>query len=234
MSRIGEQVRNARISQGLTQKQLAKKVGVAEKYIQEVEAGNKILKDDILEKITKALDAPISDSLILENYIEVEEVKQRAAASSKIIAQAKPKAKKEPEAEIQEVWSSALGNVLADIPVFDYNMDKVLEARPLAVINKKIDGQPKEKVVYIKISDDQMSGFRLSKGDLAFGIVSKEIENNTICLLEYHNERIIRQVKQLDKKKILLISNSGSVRTETAEAGEVKILVKLLKAEIML
>lgn len=234
MSRIGEQVRNARISQGLSQKQLAKKVGVAEKYIQEVESGNKIIKDDILEKITKALDAPISDSLILENYVEVEEVKQRAAATSKIISPVKSKAKKEPEPEVQEIWSSALGSVLADVPIFDYNMSKVLEVKQMPVINKKIDGQPKDKVVYIKITDDEMSGFKLSKGDLAFGVLIKEIENNTICLVEYQDRRIVRQVKQLDKKKILLISNSGSVRTETADINEVKVLVKLLKAEIIL
>ena len=41
MSRVGEKLREARNKANMTQKALAKKLGVAEKYINEIELGKK-------------------------------------------------------------------------------------------------------------------------------------------------------------------------------------------------
>ena len=41
LSRVGEKLKEAREKSGLTQKALAKKLGVAEKYINEIELGRK-------------------------------------------------------------------------------------------------------------------------------------------------------------------------------------------------
>jgi transcriptional regulator with XRE-family HTH domain len=39
LSRVGERIKEARLKSNMTQKALAKKLGVAEKYINEVELG---------------------------------------------------------------------------------------------------------------------------------------------------------------------------------------------------
>lgn len=39
MSRVGEKIKEARLKSGLTQKALAKKLGVSDKFINEVEIG---------------------------------------------------------------------------------------------------------------------------------------------------------------------------------------------------
>lgn len=229
MSRIGEQIKEARTKQNLTQKQLAKKIGVAEKYIQEIETGVKIINQDILDKIIKLLDTQINDSVIFENYEE--DFKEPVPV--KPIKRIEPK-KPELKEENQEIWTNALSGVLADIPVFDYELNKPITTKQLPVISKKIDNQPKDKVLFIKVMDNDMSGFRIYKYDIAFSVYTHEVENDTICLLEYQGERMIRQVQKLDNNKILLISNPGSVRTETAALKEINILAKLLKVEFIL
>ena len=45
MSRVGEKIKEARLKAGMTQKALGKKLGVAEKFINEVEIGRKIVQE---------------------------------------------------------------------------------------------------------------------------------------------------------------------------------------------
>ena len=43
MSRVGQRIKEARLKSGMSQKVLAKKLGVAEKYINDVELGRKVV-----------------------------------------------------------------------------------------------------------------------------------------------------------------------------------------------
>lgn len=230
MSRIGDKIKEARNKQGLTTKQLAKSIGVSEKYIQEVEYGTKIINQDILDKIVKCLDTPINDSLILEDYDTVQEEKE-IIKSKKLKSVHK---KSETQEQIQDIWNDALGDIIVNVPIFDYNLDKPLATKQMPVVSKKIDEQPKDKVMYIKIMDNDMAGFRIQKDDLAFSISTHEIDNNSIFLVQYQGERIIRQIQKLDNTKVLLISNPQSVRTETVSLKEINILAKLLKIEFVI
>ena len=84
------------------------------------------------------------------------------------------------------------------------------------------------------IEDDEMSGFRMLKGDLAFAHLVKEVSNNGVFLIEYNGKRKIRQVKVLGNSKILLVSNGGSLITETKELREINVVAKLERIEIKL
>ena len=55
MSRVGETLKAARLQSGMTQKALAKKLGVAEKYINEVEMGRKVVQENFIDKVAKVL-----------------------------------------------------------------------------------------------------------------------------------------------------------------------------------
>ena len=55
MSRVGDRIKQVRESKGISQKQLGKKIGVAESFINEVEMGKKVLNEKFLEKISKVL-----------------------------------------------------------------------------------------------------------------------------------------------------------------------------------
>ena len=84
------------------------------------------------------------------------------------------------------------------------------------------------------VEDNNMSGFRMLKGDIVFGHLVKEITQNGLFLIQFKNTRIIRQIKKLDSQKLLLISNDGSVKTETAQISEIKVIAKLERLEIKL
>ena len=55
MSRLGDLIRLERTRQGLTYKQVARKCGVSDKYLMEVEAGTRIIADDQARRILKAM-----------------------------------------------------------------------------------------------------------------------------------------------------------------------------------
>ena len=75
MSRIGDKIRNARQVKKMTQKQLAKKLGVSEKFINEVEIGKRIANQDIIDRLSKILGKEINDiTMSFEENIYKEEV----------------------------------------------------------------------------------------------------------------------------------------------------------------
>ena len=55
MSRLGDLIRLERTRQGLTYKQVARKCGVSDKYLMEVEAGTRIIADDQARRILKTM-----------------------------------------------------------------------------------------------------------------------------------------------------------------------------------
>lgn len=222
MSRIGEKIKEIRISKGLTQKQLGKKLGVAEGFINEVESGRKVINQSLIDRIGKVLGKDLNDiTMSFEEEVYKEEKQTKF--------EYQPKKEK-----INDVWNEAFGSVIKNIPVYSYELNKMLGHKKMPLIENKIEGFPQDKVLFLQIQDDEMMGFRIAKGDIAFANLTNEVQNNSICLVEYGNERKIRQIKTLDSNKVLLISNSGSVRTETIEKKSLKVIAKLNKLEIIL
>ncbi|KAJ50851.1 transcriptional regulator with XRE-family HTH domain [Clostridium tetanomorphum] len=222
MSRLGEKIKNLRIECKMSQKQLGKKLGVSESFINDVELGRKVINENLISRIEKILGKGLNDLTISfeeEVYKDEKENKYNSLP------------KKE---EVKELWSEAFGSVLKNVPIYKYDLSKSIGWRQLPLKGNKIEGYAQDKVFFIEIQDDDMIGFRISKGDLAFAHVIHEIENNAICLVQHGDERKIRQIKKLDSNKILLISNPNSVRAETVEARELKPIAKLDKLEIVL
>lgn len=220
MSRIGQKISNLRNEKGLSEKQLAKKIGVSEKYIKEVEMGKKVLNENLISKISKVLGKDIND--VSMNYDETEEDK----AISKI--------DKIKDNKISEVWNNAFESVLKTIPVYKYDLSKVISTRQMPIVSNKIEGFASDKVIFLEIEDDDMLSFRIAKGDIAFANITHEIINNSICLVQYNSEIVLRQIKRLDNEKILLISNKASLRADTVNIRNIKILARLIKVEINL
>ena len=209
MSRVGERIKEAREKSGMTQKALAKKLGVAEKFVNEVETGRKIINESLISKVSKVLNTDLNDI----NMVVTDEELQKELKAEKQLRQTKP-------AEVNEVWNQAFGSVLKNVPIYDYSLAQVKGYKQLATASNKIDGHTANKVFYLKIENNDMTGYRIQENDLALCYSIKEIENNSICLVEFNGKRVIRQIKKLDNVKALLISNNGSMRTETANIKE--------------
>ncbi|AQW28174.1 XRE family transcriptional regulator [Clostridium perfringens] len=220
MSRVGERIKEAREKSGMTQKALSKKLGVAEKFVNEVETGRKIINESLISKVSKVLNTDLNDI----NMVVTDEELQKELKAEKQVRQTKP-------AEVNEVWNQAFGSVLKNVPIYDYSLAQVKGYKQLATASNKIDGHTANKVFYLKIENNDMTGYRIQENDLALCYSIKEIENNSICLVEFNGKRVIRQIKKLDNVKALLISNNGSMRTETANIKEIKAIAKLYRIE---
>lgn len=229
MSRVGEKIKEARLKSGLTQKVLGKKLGVSEKYINEVEMGKKVVQESFIDRASKILNTDLNDiSMVVTDEVLMEErktldiSKKEKKISAKVLGEASP------------VWTDAFSSVLKKVIIYDYNLKNELGSKELPIYSNKIEGYPADKVLYLKIEDNSMSGFRIMKEDIAFAHIVKEIVNSGFFLIEYNNKRIIRQVKNLGNQKVLLISNEGTVRTETVELTNIKVIARLERIEIKL
>lgn len=222
MSRLGEKIKTLRIDIGMSQKQLGKKLGVSESFINEVETGRKVINQNLIDRIGKVLGKNLNDlTMAFEEQVYKEEKENKFSYEPK-------------KEKVNEVWNEAFGSVLKNVPIYKYDLNKALGSKQLPLVGNKVEGYAQDKVFYLEIQDDDMIGFRMAKGDLAFAHIIHEIENNSICLIEYGNERKIRQIKKLDSNKALIISNPNSVRAETIEIRDLKVIAKLDKLEIIL
>ena len=79
--------------------------------------------------------------------------------------------------------------------------------KEMPIHSNKNEGHAQDKVLYLEIQNDEMSGFRMLKGDFSFAYLTKEVVNNGIFLVEYKGKRTIRQIKALGNSKLLLVSN---------------------------
>lgn len=223
MSRVGQRIKEARLKSGMSQKVLAKKLGVAEKYINDVELGRKVVQESFIDKAAKILNTDLNDiNMVVTDEALMEERKT-------LEVNKKPK-----KVETSEVWNDAFASVLKSVPVFDYSLNSIKGKKELPVHSNKVEGFPQDKVLYIEIQDNDMSGFRMVKGDLAFGHLVKEPSNNGIFLVDYKGERVIRQLKSLGNSKYLLVSNGGALLTETATVKDFEVIAKLERIEINL
>ena len=223
MSRVGQRIKEARLKSGMSQKVLAKKLGVAEKYINDVELGRKVVQESFIDKAAKILNTVLNDiNMVVTDEALMEERKT-------LEVNKKPK-----KVETTEVWNDAFASVLKSVPIFDYSLNNIKGKKELPVRSNKVEGFPQDKVLYIEIQDNEMSGFRMIKGDLAFAHLVKEPSNNGIFLVDYKGERIIRQLKSLGNSKYLLVSNGGALMTETVTVKEFEVVAKLERIEITL
>lgn len=218
MSRVGNRIKEVRESKAISQKQLGKKIGVSENFINEVEMGKKIINEKFLEKISKILGEEIEDTSV--SFQADEYVEER-----------KPKLERPSVGKVNEVWNDAFSSVLKDVSIYKYDLAKAIGVKQMPIISNKVEGYAQDKVLFLEIENDDMLGFRICSGDIAFAHLTHEIENNAISLVDYNGERVLRQIKKLDSNKILLISNRVSLRTDTVKHNDIKIIAKLDRVE---
>ena len=222
MSRMGSEICRLRKEAGMTQKQLAKLIGVTERFIDEVENGKKVLNSDLIVRVSKALRQEVGK---LDLYDE-EEVSRRPEPDRSI--------KKVIEKPVQAIWTDALAGVIMSVPVYDYSMAAEIDSKKLPIIANKVEGFPKDKVFYLVVEDHDMSGFRLTKGDLVLAYSIQEVEKEGFYFIEQDGKRLLRQIKKLDQDKLLLVGNSGSLSTKTVSRKDIKVIGRLIRLEILL
>jgi transcriptional regulator with XRE-family HTH domain len=240
MSRVGDEIKRLREEKGMTHKQLAKQVGAAENFILDVEAGRRVVNDSLITRLSKVLGKDIGSASLMEPESFRSEKSQAPAgfpAQTPIPRTAYTPMEKRSEAfagNVKDVWNDALSSVLKPVPVYDQSMKKILSHRQLPIINGKVEEYPKDKVCFLKIETDEMSGLRLMPDDLVFACQTQEFEEEGVYLVEAAQRRVLRQLKKTQGNQYMLSHHQATTTKEELPKAQVQILARLLRVEFTL
>ncbi len=232
MSRLGDTIRAARLKAKLTEKALGKKCGLAESYIKDLESGRKIVSDAQAQRILKVLGVsnPVSTELEVAAEPEVK-LRPRPRAYVLPVEEQAENAKKAAE-ESSDAWLDALGGVVKRVPVMSPDglvIDHVLTP----VVSGRIEGSAPDKVIYYRVPDDMLRGFRVHAGDLLLVTPTAKVEDGALMLVERDGERVVRKLLKLDGARVQMQAFDHEFTADVAPAAEVKVLgrcVKLLRS----
>lgn len=239
MSRLGDLIHTERLRRQMTPKQVAKKCGVSEGFIRDVEAGTRIIQDEQARRILKTIGLTEQNEagFTLDDIaatVDLETVKPTAVA--------KPAEKKEKpvystdekdETVSGSVWLDALTSVLKRVPVYNAVM-KEQDHRLLPIVNGHIEGASPDKVFYFLAPDDSMRGFRVYKDDALLIVPAPSPVDGAIMLVEKDGHRALRKIKKLDALTVLLQAYDREYIAEHAQLSELSFLGRAVRVEITL
>lgn len=236
MNRIAEKIKKLRIQKKLSQKQLAKSLGVSESYINELETGKRVVNEKNIIRLSKILGEDLND---VNMYYEDTKEENKESFSSSKTENKKPKPVKSSESTNYDTFTSAFSQVLKEIPFLNYSLNQTGEKRLLPLVSNKIEGLASDKVYFSKIEDNSLSFLRIIKNDISFCLLTKEYTGNGAYLINIEDENRIFQIKELDKEKFILLysdkdSLNNQIHTKTVQKNNIKILAKIIKIEFKL
>lgn len=231
MSRLGDAILKARVAAKLSQKQLGRKCGMAESVIRDIESGRRIVSDDQAQRILKLLGAesPVSTELEVAAEPEVK-LRPRPRAYMAPVPDV-PAEQQRAVDESTDAWLDALGGVVRRVPVMGPDgvvIDHVLTP----IIGGKIEGGAPDKVLYFRVPDASLSGFRVHAGDMLLVVPESRARDNALMLIEYKGARMVRKLLKLDGMRIQMQAFDHEFQAVAAPAPEVRILgrcVRLLR-----
>lgn len=221
MNRISEKIIKLRKERKLTQKQLAKSLGVSENYINAIEMGKKVINERTIARISKIFGEDLNDINMYYEDTTHETIKSKSIKPIN-----------------HEAFTSVFSQVLKEISFLNYHLIQTKEKRLLPSVSNKIEGLAFDRVYFTRIENNSLSFLRILKGDISFCFLTKEFIKNGIYLINLENENDFFQIKELDKENfILLYSDKNSLSNEilmkTVLKNNIKILSKIIKVEFI-
>jgi len=228
MSRLGDAIRAARVAAKLSEKQLGRKCGMAESVIKDIESGRRIVSDDQAQRILKLLGAKSPVSTELEVAAEPE-VKLRPQPRAYIL----PAKNVEPEQqkasnEATDAWLDALGGVVKRVPVMD-EKGVVIDHVLTPIIGGRIEGGAPDKVLYFRVPDDSLRGFRVHAGDLLLTVPENKAADGALMLVEYKGRRVVRKLLKMDGLRIQMQAFDREFESVIAPMNEVRVMGRCVK-----
>ena len=212
MSRLGDLIRLERTRQKLTYKQVARKCGVSEKYLEEVESGRRIIQDDQARRILRSMgmQQQTEADFTLDDIAATVDLQSAVptiarAAEKKLTKKEKHEGTESESAEpvTGSIWLDALSGVLKHVPVMNAAMKEVGH-RLLPITNGKIEGANPDKVYYLTAPDNDLRGFRVMKGDLLLVVPAQAPVDGAIMVLDTPYGKIMRKTVSMPNFQVML------------------------------
>lgn len=239
MSRLGDLIRLERTRQGLTHKQVARKCGVSDKYLMEVEAGTRIIADDQARRILKTMGLQQQNEadFTLDDIAATVDLQSAVPQLTQTVEKkaAKPAAKQEAVAESGagvsgSIWLDALSGVLKHVPIYNAVMKEVGH-RLLPITNGKIEGAAPDKVYYFMAPDNELRGFRVHRGDLLLVVPAQAAVDGAIMVLQTPQGRLLRKVKRVNDYQAMLQKYDESCESEIKNYNELTFVGRCVRLE---
>ena len=235
MSRLGDLIRLERTRQGLTHKQVARKCGVSDKYLMEVEAGTRIIQDEQARRILKVMGLTQQT----EADFSLDDIAATVDLQSAVpqLTRAVEKKEKQPVAEAKadpgvsgSIWLDALAGVLKHVPIYNAVMKEVGH-RLLPITNGKIEGANPDKVFYFMAPDNDLRGFRVQRGDLVLVVPAQAAVDGAIMLLQTPQGRVLRKVKRVNDYQAMLQKYDDAFESEIKNFNEITFVGRCVRLE---
>lgn len=240
MSRLGDLIRLERTRQGLTHKQVARKCGVSDKYLMEVEAGTRIIADDQARRILKTMGMTqqTEADFTLDDIAATVDLQSAVPQLTRAVEAKKPAAPAEKAQAVAEsdpgvsgsIWLDALSGVLKHVPVYNAVMKEVGH-RLLPITNGKIEGASPDKVFYFMAPDNELRGFRVQRGDLLLVVPAQAAVDGAIMLLQTPQGRLLRKVKRVNDYQAMLQKYDEGFESEIKNYNEITFVGRCVRLE---
>ena len=240
MSRLGDLIRLERTRQKLTYKQVARKCGVSEKYLEEVESGRRIIQDDQARRILRAMgmQQQTEADFTLDDIAATVDLQSAAVPSIAKAAEKKLTKKEKREGTEEEsseavsgsIWLDALSGVLKHVPVVNAAMKEVGH-RLLPITNGKIEGANPDKVYYLMAPDNDLRGFRVMKGDLLLVVPAQAPVDGALMVLDTPYGKILRKTVAMPNFQVMLQRFDQSCESEIKNLNAVTVVGRCVRLE---
>ena len=240
MSRLGDLIRLERTRQKLTYKQVARKCGVSEKYLEEVESGRRIIQDDQARRILKTMgmQQQTEADFTLDDIAATVDLQSAVPTIAKAAEKKLTKKEKHEGTEDDDtsapvagsIWLDALSGVLKHVPVMNAAM-KEMGHRLLPITNGKIEGANPDKVYYLMAPDNDLRGFRVMKGDLLLVVPAQAPVDGALMVLDTPFGKIMRKTVAMPNFQVMLQKFDQSCESEITNLNAVTVVGRCVRLE---
>ncbi len=232
--RLGDLISLERARQGFSAREVAKKCGIGEKYLLEVEAGKRVISDVEARRILKTMGMRQQEEseFTLDDIavtVDLQTVMPQAVRAAEAAA-AKTESGGSNAGVEGSVWLDALKQVLRHVPVYNAVMKEVGH-RLLPVSEGRIEGAPADKVYYFSAPDNDMQGFRVHRGDVVLVVPSSAPEDGRIMLVETPQGKALRMVKVLPRFQVMLQRYDQAFEGDIHNLADIRVVGRCVRLE---
>lgn len=223
MNPVAKKIQEARLKAKMSEKELAKKCGVAPSYIIQIESGKKIVNEETAERILAVFGEKVG--------FDFAEKISHEEAETRVVKKEAPKQAEFYNISPTDQWAGALANIIKEFPIFEVASSKVVGKKELPVLGKKVEGIPWDKALFVRADDDFLSPSRILKGDVLFIHQMKEYSGRGVYLIEHNQKRQLRVLSKESSNTTALSDGSSGAPKLILENAKFKILGKCLRVE---
>jgi len=230
MNLIADSIKKSRIKAGMTEKMLAKKCGLAENYIKQIEAGKKVINEQSAQKILKVLGV---DADVLQQGAHLSRYDVKLEQSPDTGRKELSRPKEMLDIEPNDQWSDALAHIIRQFPVIDMLTGKTVSVKEIPVLGKKFEGCQWNKIKFFRVADDQLIHLRIKHNDVIMVCESEEVINGKLMVVEMGGGRFIRKIWK-DNKTIKMSTGAKNEEPVQYNIDRVNVIGQCIKVEFNL